>query len=385
VAAPRVLFHVQHLLGIGHQRRAAALARALAAERMRVTVLSGGDPAGGGDFGAADIVQLPPVRALDASFKTLVDGQGREIDDAFRARRRERALGVLARVSPHILLIEGYPFARRGFGFELDPLIAAAREAEPPSAVVSSVRDVLVEKPDAERRRRIAERVRDEFDLVLVHGDPALLRLEESFPEATLLGARLRYTGYVRDARPRTADPLPAGEVVVSVGGGAVGAALLAASLAARPLSTARSRVWRFLAGPNLPEPDFDALCRAARDGIVVERFREDFPELLRGCALSISQGGYNTILDVLAAGARAIVVPFARGVETEQAHRGERLAARGLVHLVAEEGLTPSRLAEAVDRALAAPPPPAALLDLDGAATSARLLAELLAKSPLE
>ena len=38
----RVLFHVQHLLGIGHLRRAAALAKACAGHGLEVTVASGG-------------------------------------------------------------------------------------------------------------------------------------------------------------------------------------------------------------------------------------------------------------------------------------------------------------------------------------------------------
>ena len=38
----RVLLYVQHLLGIGHLKRAMTLARALAAEGLEVTVASGG-------------------------------------------------------------------------------------------------------------------------------------------------------------------------------------------------------------------------------------------------------------------------------------------------------------------------------------------------------
>ena len=40
----RVFFYVQHLLGIGHLRRAATLARAMAAGGFDVLLVSGGAP-----------------------------------------------------------------------------------------------------------------------------------------------------------------------------------------------------------------------------------------------------------------------------------------------------------------------------------------------------
>ena len=43
----RVLFHVQYLLGIGHLRRAATLARALADGGFDVLLVSGGAPVPG--------------------------------------------------------------------------------------------------------------------------------------------------------------------------------------------------------------------------------------------------------------------------------------------------------------------------------------------------
>ena len=56
----------------------------------------------------------------------------------------------------------------------------------------------------------------------------------------------------------------------------------------------------------------------------VCERVRDDFTTLLRNCAVSVSQAGYNTTLEILDAGARAVLVPFAGGAETEQALHGE-------------------------------------------------------------
>ncbi len=174
-----------------------------------------------------------------------------------------------------------------------------------------------------------------------------------------------------------------AGEVIVSAGGGAVGKTLFRAALAARPLSPLAQVPWRLLTGPHLPPEDYAALSALRRDGvapdgIIIERFRADFPDMLQRCTLSISQGGYNTTLDILASRSRAIVVPFAAGSETEQAMRAELLAQRGALHVVPEAALTGATLAAAIARALAAPAPVMPALRRDGAARTAAFLATL-------
>ena len=374
----RVLFHVQHLLGIGHWRRAALIARGLAAAGLEVTVLSGGPPEPGGAE-PFRIVQLPAAHAADATFKTIVDEHGRPIDEAFRAARRERALAALAAHRPHVLLIESYPFGRRAFRFELEPLIAAARAAAPRPAIIASIRDVLVARNDPKRAAEIITTVRRDFAAVLVHGDPALVPLGASFPNAAEIADKLHYTGYVcADAAAVPAEGDGAGEVIVSAGGGGVGLPLLRAALAARPLSPLATARWRLLAGPHLPEADFAALAAELHEGVVLERFRADFPALLRRSALSISQAGYNTTLDLLAAGARAIVVPFAAERETEQALRAALLAARGALHVVPEAELNGPRLAAAIAAALAAPAPAMPSLRRDGARASAAFVGAL-------
>jgi predicted glycosyltransferase len=109
----------------------------------------------------------------------------------------------------------------------------------------------------------------------------------------------------------------------------------------------------------------------------VVERFRPDFPARLKGAALSISQAGYNTTMDILAAGARAIVIPYETKGETEQRLRAEILASRGLLTVVSEAELSPARLAGAVAEAMAKAASPLTV-DVSGATTSARLIGKL-------
>jgi predicted glycosyltransferase len=92
-----------------------------------------------------------------------------------------------------------------------------------------------------------------------------------------------------------------------------------------------------------------------------------------------VSQAGYNTVMETLAARARAVVVPFAGGGEAEQTMRTRLLVARGLVEMVEEEALNPRSLAGAIERAGARPRPAPGDIDLDGAAKSARLLRQWL------
>jgi predicted glycosyltransferase len=380
-----VLFYVQHLLGIGHLRRALCLVEGLAAEGFAVTLVSGGEPFPGlAATGAARVVQLPPIRAADAAFSDLVGADGRPVDAALRAARREALLAAFATAAPEAVVIEAFPFGRRAFRFELDPLIAAARARRPPARIVASIRDILVVREP--RYREIVARVRADFDLVLVHGDPTLIALDASFPAAPEIADRLAYTGYVREPPQPAApgDASGAGEVLVSAGGGAVGGALLAAALEARRGGCLAECTWRLLAGPNLPEAEFAALASALPERVVVERYRPEFPRMLRRCRISISQAGYNTVLDIMAARAAAVVVPFAAGRETEQALRAELLAARGAVEIVAEAELSPPALARAVARALARPPK-AIAIDTDGARRSAALIEALLARGSVK
>jgi predicted glycosyltransferase len=376
----RVFFYVQHLLGIGHLRRAAVIARALDAAGCEVLFVSGGAPVPHLAIGGARLLQLPPALAGDEGFATILDAEGRPIDDAWRAARRDALLAAFAAAAPDILLIELFPFGRRPFRFELLPLLEAAAARAPRPRVACSVRDILVDKPDPQRQREIVALVERFYDRVLVHGDPRLFRIEESFPAAAALADRIEYTGYVVESgAAEPASDAGRGEVVVSAGGGAVGLPLLRAALAARPLCRAAAAPWRLIAGPNLPEPALAELAAAAPPGVIVERFRRDFPTLLRNCLISLSQGGYNTVMDLLVAGARAVIVPFAAGNEMEQTLRARRLAERGLVGLVEAADLSPGRLAAALDAALDRPsPPPLAGLDLDGAAGTARRLAAL-------
>lgn len=351
----KLLFHVQHLLGIGHTKRAAALVRAFRRRGIETTVLSGGHPVPELVF-EGSVVQLPPVRATDATFRTLVGPNGEPFDAALAARRRAMALDALARVSPDVVLVETYPFGRRAFREELMPLLDSG------ARVAISLRDILVAK-DSARTAEAAALVRRYADAVLVHGDPRFVPLEESFPAAAEIADRLHYTGYVYDP-PEERGGSPRGEVVVSAGGGAVGARLLRTALEARALTRYRDRPWRLLTGPNFPENEAAAL---TGDGVTVERFRGDFPLLLRGCAVSVSQAGYNTVLDLLWARPPCVVVPFAAAGETEQKLRAGRLGCP----VVEESELTPARLAAAIDAAS----PPRASVALDGAAHSADLL----------
>jgi predicted glycosyltransferase len=399
-AKPWVLFWVQHLLGIGHLQRALRIADALVEYGIAVTVVSGGMPQPLARNPKVQLVQLPPLRTRDASF-ALIDESGAPIGERLREMRRDALLVVSAALRPDAVVLEGFPFARRAFRFELDPLIAASRAARRASGrrpvILCSVRDIVVVRDDRQRHREIVDRVRHDIDCVLVHGDPALIPFDASFPPAPEIADRLVYTGYVTQSlnafpqaqegrarvpprpRPRSETPTAlSGKVLVSAGGGAAGRALLEAALAARRAGCLAHLPWRLITGTNLPDADIAALQAKAPSGVAVERFRDDFAALLRSCRVSVSQAGYNTVLDLMMARACAVLVPFAAGRETEQIQRAECLAALGAAELVRESDLSATTLAAAIERAASRPPPRLAI-DIGGAARSARLIAELI------
>jgi predicted glycosyltransferase len=359
----RVLFAVTHLMGAGHLVRTLALARAVNAAGGRALVLSGGRPLPQIDTSGVRLVQLPPVAADGLDYRRLLCADGAPVSEAFLARRRDIALDTLRGFDPAILVTETWPFGRSALGTEFAALVRAFRALPGRRRLAVSIRDIPEPPSSAKKAARAAAALGD-FDLILTHGDPGLVRFADHWPLAPDHAAKLRATGYVTEPLPA---PLRIAEVLVAVGGGVIGRPLLVVAAAAATLSP---HPWRILAGGA----DAAAFAATLPGPAIAEPARADYRARLAGAAASVSLAGYNTVADLLQCRTPAVIVPMAEAGEREQLLRGAALARLGWTVLDIAT-LTPSRLAEAVEAAIAAGPRPDPGIATDGAARSARLL----------
>ena len=387
---PALLFYCQHALGLGHLVRSLSLAESLG-QHFDVVLLNGGRfPEGTSIPAGVRVVNLPPL-GHDSSFNLVSHDPEWSLEAAMRERPRI-ILDELAITEPAVVLVELFPFGRKKFEFELLPLLDAVHSigVERPR-VVCSVRDILVgqRRDQARHDERAAGLANRYFDAILVHSDPKFARLEDTFHPETPMTVPIHYTGFVTNsAAPieiAPADRLR--RVLVSAGGGMVGGPLFKIVVDAHlqwhdsaGLSTT------VLAGPFCPEPVWAWLQQqAARlDGFEAVRYLPDLRTEMARSAVTVSQCGYNTTMDILRARVPAVVVPFAEGGEDEQRQRAERLDDLGVLRCLDPEGLDADRLAEAVIAA-ATTTPAAVSLDLDGRDASARIISELCAAPPAE
>jgi predicted glycosyltransferase len=376
---PALLFYCQHSLGIGHLTRSFALATALA-ETFRVVFLNGGRlPPGLPVPPRIEIIDLPPLGMDDGH--TVVSRD--TTNDVTRAVALRRTLieAAVQQHRPAVLLVELFPFGRKKFAGEILPMVRLARRQRgAPAKVVCSLRDILVDaRPDQQQHDDRARWLCDRhFDAVLVHADPALARLEDSFRPRQPLRVPVHYTGYVVPARAPAVRAARAEHLLVSAGGGIVGDALFRCVLQARALLREPLPL-RIVAGPFLPEPQWLALQGMVRGIAGVELLRQvpDMVAEMRTARASISQCGYNTALDILVSNVPALVVPYATLTENEQGERAQRLTELGAMQQLECGALDPVRMAVAIESLLRFTPA-AVSLGLDGAAESARQLNRL-------
>ncbi len=130
-------------------------------------------------------------------------------------------------------------------------------------------------------------------------------------------------------------------------------------------------------------DPGTPGVKRGCQPWEVVEAARPDFRRMLLNCDCSVSQGGYNTVMEILQARAvsqtPAVIVPFATAREQEQTLRSQALARTGLVVVLPAKNLSPASLAAAIDQALTQKNMQLPLPDLNGGPATARLLREKL------
>ncbi|HKS07917.1 MAG TPA: glycosyltransferase, partial [Pyrinomonadaceae bacterium] len=136
----------------------------------------------------------------------------------------------------------------------------------------------------------------------------------------------------------------------------------------------------KVIAGPLVQESSWQALRSRARGQkrLRLVRHVTDLCAELSNAAVSISQAGYNTCLDVLRAGVPALLVPFTKEEEDEQRRRALRLESLGLVKVLAQEEQTPERLAAEI-RGQMDFKFPKTTLDLGGAQCTVKTIESML------
>jgi predicted glycosyltransferase len=379
---PRLLFYCQHVLGMGHFTRSIEIVKGLAG--FDVVFLNGGDRIENFELPAGvEFVDLPPIRT-DADFRRIEAGGGALDLEQVKQARTALILETCERIGPAVAVIELFPFGRRKFAFELVPMLEQLRRSG--TRIACSLRDIVVGKDDQakfeERTRRL---IRQYFDLLLIHSDPRFQRLEETFESAAALACETHYTGFVmQPTPPRRARAGETPLIVVSIGGGRVGGELLECAIRASAI-IAPSLPHRMLAfsGPFVTEEEWGRASEAAAHSpsVTLERFNPRFLDCLANADLSISMAGYNTCMNVIATGVRALVYPFTGGDNEEQTTRARKLERLGAVKVLRASDLTPGGLGQSIVRSLSAPAPGAIVLDTNGVARTAELLARAVAR----
>jgi len=385
----KVAFYCQYVLGVGHLVRSTEIIRELC-QHFSVLLISGGEPVDGFRFpSGVKVLNLPALRT-DAEFADLevCNGSGRlaEVRDA----RKAMLLSALDEFHPDVFVIELFPFGRKRFAFELIPALEHIHHQHNRAKVVCSLRDILVQKQNQkEHEERVCKMVNRYFDLILVHGVPQFQRLDETFARVGDLDCPVRYTGYVAQhssgMREATLEVTPPARpfILVTIGSGRYrsGQKLLRSVIETAPLLGQEfpHRVVVF-AGPFIPAGEFASLQKLAEQqpNVTLARYTPDLLPYMNRADLSISMGGYNTIMNILSTGTRALVFPYTANDDQEQYIRAVKLCQLGVIDIIHPDGMEPRKLATAIRSALRREPAQFKC-NLRGAEESARLLRELL------
>nr|WP_242041565.1 glycosyltransferase [Alkalinema sp. FACHB-956] len=364
---------------MGHLVRSMEIVRGLTQE-FQVCFINGGEIINGFDIPAGvEVVNLPAIKT-DAEFRALqvVDS---DLDlAAVEAIRRAQLLQVYHQFQPDVLMIELFPFGRRKFSFELIPLLDAIQADDRKTKVVCSLRDIVVTKQNREKHeQKVCTLINQYFDLLLIHGDPKFQPIEETFSRIKDLQCPVYYTGYVVQPQPVESATLPIQEPIIlaTIGGGRFGHELLDAVVAAAPaLETLIPHQIQVFTGPFYPEEKLqDLQWKATNCGnLRVDRYTPNLLQYMQRADLSISMSGYNTTLNVLTTGVKAMLMAFTGNDDQEQRMRSQKLAAMDLVTTIQPEDLAVDRFVALIQSCLQKPQQ-TVQFDFDGVAKTASLV----------
>ncbi len=368
---PHLVLYSHDTFGLGHLRRNLAISHQFAVDYPQISqlLITGSTQVHHYKLPASlDYVKLPSIEKTGNS-----DYRSRTLDLDSTEIIRWRANMILQAVhefQPDILLVDKAPAGMAG---ELRPTLDYLKRESPLSRIIFGMRDII-DSADATRAEWADEGIyhllEETYDAVLLYGSRSLFDPIGEYGLSSRVAAKLTECGYIKKTDPTRskeeilAEIKPKGAVllVITSGGGGDGAALMRTvfEMLVNERQAGRSLFHVFaVTGPLMSGEDRMSLYTYAhRDlPLTMVEFTHDLMSYLNAADVVVSMGGYNTVSEILGLRRRAIIVPRA-SVRAEQLIRAERLATRRQVRLIHPAQLTPSRLREEIDLALASPPP---------------------------
>lgn len=378
---PRILLYSHDTYGLGHLRRSMAIADRIARDIPGAyqLLLTGSMVAGAYQTPPRfDMVKLPALSKRSSGAytpRTVPLSLGDTI-----SWREQIILQAALNFEPDLLLVDKAPAGVCG---ELLPTLRHLRTWSPRTRLVFGMRDIedAPEATIAQWEKIDANHLfTDIYDAILLYGSRTVFDPVTQYALPQRAADKVIEVGYLGRSKPKhntgwvrrkldLPDDRPL--ILVTVGGGGDGFKILETFL--HMVQTWSNAPFHpvLVTGPLMARRERQTLERLNRTvGATLFEFTPDLIDYMVEADLVVSMAGYNTTVELLSLGKRAILIPRSR-VRAEQSIRAAELDRRGLAHHLPAEALTPERLREAIVAALDQPAPRIGL-PLDGLAAVA-------------
>jgi len=379
---PSLLYYCRHTDGMGNLVRALSIGARLS-RKFRVVLVNGGLPEATGVVPSGiQIIQLPPLK-LDIERGSTGSDLPPVYSDEY-VTRREALVSRLRSHQPSVVIVDTFPFGPAGLADELMPLVeAASQSAGRRPLMICTVKDIArAESNGSKNRHDFVARVMEQyFDAVIVHSDPLFARLQEFFQPKNAPVTPIYHSGFVVRDRPASAYRRNRERrVLVAAGCGLQGNALYESAVEAhRLLWDVEHLPMTIIAGPYLPDADFERLARRAKEmpSLQVKRLVPDLGAEFAKVKWVVSHGAYNASVDVLASNTPALLLPSSGHTETEQIIRVQRLSHSRSARTLMPRHLNGASLASAIQQLTRFESAPNKF-NLDGAEVTANVVHQL-------
>jgi predicted glycosyltransferase len=303
-------------------------------------------------------------------------------------RIRENLIATFVRdFQPGAMVVDFHPEGKNG---ELIPAVISS----PDTKKVLGLRGILGSPAETNRQffnSRLIAFIQDYFSAIHVYVDERVFRLEDYYSIPASLSAMFKYTGYVTrpsidskaEARAMLQLDPHARIIVVSFGGGQGTEPIWRSIL--RSLSKIRDR-FDFAclsAGPYLEADAYESLRTqvSQHPNWTWTRLLDPLPAWIKASDFFIGSGGYNSLAEVIATGANALIIPRQLN-EHEQELHATRLANLNILRIAHMDTILSKDLTPLLEMCLAEPYPYEnnIKISIDGAQRSAHLIGAIIA-----